>query len=212
MLILPGSTPHWAQWDDARLRLLFVQKQAVAALLGEQSALARRRLRPQVRVRDRLILELIDALRIHHEHGTGKPDPVYAQTLSASLLVQLFTHHAVPTEDPPRTHRIAPRALAQLFEFIDANLAGEITVQMLADVAHLSCFHFIRAFKDETSYTPLRFVMLRRIQRAQRLLSDPLQTIAEIAYQVGFRSPTHFSHAFRAAVGTTPRAFREQLL
>jgi AraC-like DNA-binding protein len=47
-----------------------------------------------------------------------------------------------------------------------------------------------------------------RHRRACEMLADPRQSIAEIAWRLGYGDPTNFSHAFRAATGMCPRNYR----
>ncbi|MFL6624533.1 MAG: helix-turn-helix domain-containing protein [Sulfurifustis sp.] len=57
------------------------------------------------------------------------------------------------------------------------------------------------------------FIYAQRLEKCRALLADPSQrrrSISQLAYQVGFRHPSHFSRLFKARYGVTPREFRAQ--
>lgn len=58
------------------------------------------------------------------------------------------------------------------------------------------------------------FIYAQRLEKCRELLADPSQrrkSIAQLAYQVGFRHPSHFSRLFKARYGVSPREFRAAL-
>ena len=61
----------------------------------------------------------------------------------------------------------------------------------------------------DTTYRRVLFAVLR--ERAERLLSDPSLSVAEVATRVGFTDPANFSRAFRHWAGTTPGDFRHAM-
>jgi AraC family transcriptional regulator len=76
-------------------------------------------------------------------------------------------------------------------------------------VARLSAYHFARQFKATTGLPPHQYVILRRVERAKRLLREGTDSsLAEIAAQAGFYDQSQFSHHFKRLVGVTPRQFR----
>jgi AraC family transcriptional regulator len=84
-----------------------------------------------------------------------------------------------------------------------------LTLRDLAAVAHLSPYHFARLFKISTGLPPRRYVIARRVDRAQQLLrgGDDL-TLAQVAARAGFWDQGHLTRHFRRLVGVTPKRFR----
>ena len=101
-----------------------------------------------------------------------------------------------------------PRRLRRVSEYIEAHLSEELSVEMLANQAYLSPFHFARAFKAATGTTPHRYLTDRRIERAKALIAEGRLPLAEIAHVCGFSSQAHFTRWFKRIVGTTPGAYR----
>ncbi|MEU3106280.1 GlxA family transcriptional regulator [Streptomyces griseoflavus] len=107
-------------------------------------------------------------------------------------------------------HPPVPRgsALEPLLEWIEDNLAHEVTLGALAARAGMSERTFSRRFREQTGTTPLQWLLRARVRRAQYLLENSDHTIERIAQQAGFGSPTAFRERFRKVVGTTPHAYR----
>jgi len=87
---------------------------------------------------------------------------------------------------------------------IRANLAGDLTLDTLADVAALSRFHFHRVFSAMTGETVADAVRRARLNRAAVLLAATDQPVPQIAMTCGYPRGDSFARAFRAAFGMTP--------
>jgi AraC-like DNA-binding protein len=103
---------------------------------------------------------------------------------------------------------LAPVRLRRVIDFIEANLAQPLTLELLAHVAGLSVFHFARVFRQATGFSPYRYVSERRLQRAQRLLMAQDLAVHEIAPLCGFPRHANFSAAFTRARGMSPSRYR----
>lgn len=100
-------------------------------------------------------------------------------------------------------------AVSGVIRFVDEHLDEALTIERLAQVAGFSTFHFHRIFRGATGETLNAFVNRRRLERAARLLrfrSD--LSVTEVALQVGFNSPEHFSRCFRKKFGFSAREYR----
>lgn len=93
--------------------------------------------------------------------------------------------------------------LKRVLDFIDAHLGDELTIEILSSQAAYSPTHFARAFKAAMEVAPHRYVMRRRLERAQQLISRQMP-LADVASTLGFSDQSHFTKAFSAAFGTTP--------
>ncbi|MDN0197857.1 helix-turn-helix domain-containing protein [Streptomyces sp. S.PNR 29] len=107
-------------------------------------------------------------------------------------------------------HPPVPRgsALEPVLEWIEDNLAREITLGAMAARSGMSERTFSRRFREQTGTTPLQWLLRARVRRAQYLLENSDHPIERIAQQAGFGSPTAFRERFRRVVGTTPHAYR----
>jgi transcriptional regulator GlxA family with amidase domain len=93
-------------------------------------------------------------------------------------------------------------------EYIEAHLEENISVQVLADIAGKSMYHFARAFKQSQGLPPHEYLMLLRVRRVQELLAETNLPLAEIALACGFSDQSHCARRFREQVGLTPSRYR----
>ncbi len=90
----------------------------------------------------------------------------------------------------------------------DRDFAEPLDLEALAAEARLSKFHFLRLFRATYGVTPVEYVSMRRIERAQDLLRSTNLTVTEVCHAVGFSSLGSFSSRFRAVVGESPSGFQ----
>ena len=114
----------------------------------------------------------------------------------------MSTQTATPTLPSGRVRRVT--------EYIEQNLDKELRLTELAALVYMSPFHFARLFKCSTGTPPHQFVIRQRIARASAFLAQPELSIAEISRRVGFRTPSHFTTAFRRVSGVTPSGYRAE--
>jgi AraC-like DNA-binding protein len=95
-------------------------------------------------------------------------------------------------------------------DLADTHYAEPLDLDVLAAAAHVSKYHFARAFADTYGDTPMRYLTRRRIERAQDLLRTANLTVTEVCMMVGFSSLGSFSSRFRELVGETPTKYRDR--
>ena len=93
---------------------------------------------------------------------------------------------------------------------IDRDYAWALDISALAGIALVSEAHFIRTFRATFGEPPHRYLQRRRVERAMALLRTTDRSVTDICFAVGFASLGTFSHTFRAIVGRSPSAFRQQ--
>lgn len=103
------------------------------------------------------------------------------------------------------------KKLNDIFEFILDNYTREISLEEMAEVAHLTRQSFCRFFKRTTRKTFVAFLNELRVDKATQLLRDQDSSIAEVSYQVGFGNLSHFNRQFLKIKKTTPSSFRSKL-
>lgn len=100
--------------------------------------------------------------------------------------------------------------LQRVLSYVNDNLTKSMTIDELADVACISPFHFSRKFKRLTGYAPHQYVLHRRILRARALIASGL-SLAAVALGSGFASQSHMTRHFKALVGLTPKAYKDEV-
>ncbi|GHD40329.1 GlxA family transcriptional regulator [Streptomyces galbus] len=98
--------------------------------------------------------------------------------------------------------------VGEVLAWMEQNLHEEVTVEQLAERAHMSPRTFARRFQQETGTTPYRWILRQRVLLAQDLLEATDETVDAIAWRTGFGTAAALRHQFYRALGTTPNAYR----
>lgn len=98
--------------------------------------------------------------------------------------------------------------LETIKSYILEHISEPLTVQCLAEQAHMSVSHFSRVFKQQTHISPYEFILLTRLSKAKELLRQTDRSIGQIAFDTGFNSESNFIHFFTANTNLSPRKFR----
>jgi len=130
-------------------------------------------------------------------------------TASTLLMTHLVQHYSnVQWQLPVVNGGLAPVALRNVLDYIEAHLAEALLLSDLAAQVALSEYHFARMFRQSMGVAPHQFVMQRRMVRANDLLLNSTLPLTDIALACGFSSASHFSNRFKAAKGLTPSQLR----
>jgi AraC-like DNA-binding protein len=141
-----------------------------------------------------------------------EPAQLYLQCLHSAILTWAVARNALKL---PARQRLAPLPkwrFARVTEYIDLHIEEPIRLEDLAKAAGLSRMHFAAQFRAYMEISPCKFVMMQRMRHAQVLLSDPRNTIVDVALRVGFRAQAHFTTMFHRLVGNTPHRWRSAVL
>jgi AraC family transcriptional regulator len=101
------------------------------------------------------------------------------------------------------------RRISNVLRYIEENADQPLDLAALAEVAIMSKYHFLRAFRRTTGGTPYKFVLGVRMRRAAIMLRTTLLAITTIAFDAGFSDLSTFSKQFRDVFGVSPGGFRK---
>lgn len=135
---------------------------------------------------------------------------IYAETVAAWLAVHLLHRYGpkVYRADDRHAGVISDRRLARVVEFMSTHFAEPLTLDALAEEACISRYHFARLFKSRVGESPHRYLARIRLDAARRMLETTDRSIAEVGAACGYSVASHFTAAFRAHYGVSPRDFR----
>jgi AraC-like DNA-binding protein len=102
--------------------------------------------------------------------------------------------------------------LDKYFEKTNAVEHGLPTVNYMADNLNLSPKYLSDLLKQETGKTALELIHLYVISEAKNMLVEGQQSVAEIAYKLGFENPPYFSRLFKKEVGMSPKEFKSHIM
>ena len=101
------------------------------------------------------------------------------------------------------------RFLSEYMSLEKLRTEGIPTVAQCASALCLSPNYFGDLVKRETGRTPIDYIHMALIDRAKERLMMPGYTVSEVAYDLGFKYPQHFSRLFKKITGVTSTCFAE---
>jgi len=104
-----------------------------------------------------------------------------------------------------------PAQITRARELIAAQYQENVTLPMISQQVGMSRYSFCKRFKQATGANYTDFVSRVRLEKAKNLLLNPRYRVSEIAFEVGFKSLTHFNRVFRRIAGESPTEYRKHL-
>jgi AraC-like DNA-binding protein len=93
-------------------------------------------------------------------------------------------------------------------QYLLTNYANDISLNMLAQVAHLSPMYLTHRFTQQMGVSPMRYLKQLRVEAARQLLVTTDLPVNEIAHRVGYADPLYFRRVFKSITGHTPTSLR----
>ena len=95
-------------------------------------------------------------------------------------------------------------AVQKMQDYIEAHLAEEITLAVLADICSLSPWYAHRLFREHTGYAPAEYIRRMRLAKSALRLKAEHTKIIDVAFDLGFASVDGYTRAFRKEFGINP--------
>jgi len=139
----------------------------------------------------------------------GRRDPLHAVRMKSAVLHFLATLWENVVSPASGFHTYSP-AVEKVLEQIHIHYSDRyLSLELLAAAANLSVDHLGRQFKRELGVSPIKYLIRYRIDRARELIERGSPSIKEVAYEVGFHDPLHFSRVFSLLMGQSPTHFKK---
>ena len=98
--------------------------------------------------------------------------------------------------------------LRPVLQYITENFQDDLSIEQLADMVHISKSYFMALFKKSAGISAIEYINQLRIRSACEKLRGTEKTIAETAYECGFRNLSNFNKQFRRIAGCAPNEYR----
>jgi transcriptional regulator GlxA family with amidase domain len=140
---------------------------------------------------------------------------IYGATLEAQIKEALCVDRI---RGPAERQRLALQArfgvlqpkLSEAVTLMEANIEEPLATDDIASLVGISRRQLERQFKQYLGSVPSRYYLELRLQRARQLLLDSHHSIVQVGLMCGFSSGSHFSTAYGALFGITPREERQR--
>lgn len=100
----------------------------------------------------------------------------------------------------------------KIVNYIVSNIAGELSLQQIADRFNYSPAYVNRILKRETGYSAIQFIKQKRVALAKTLLELNELSVEAVSEAVGYANFTYFCRVFRQVEAMSPTAYREKAL
>ena len=167
----------------------------------------------------------IDGARISISPRINIDDPMLARLMLAAAAAQksdeydkvlqnLVDYVVMLARAAPyrRSLGLSGATLRRVLELCGNPAGNPPSLERLAREAELSPYHFSRCFKQATGYSPHRYLVRRKVERALDLLARTSMSVSDIAREVGFTHASHQARHIRREMGLSRRRFREHVL
>lgn len=160
----------------------------------------------------KVILDCISKIRYELEHAIDK----HSKTLIVTN-IELFLNYCVRFYDRQFiTREIAHKGILQRFEDLlteyfqsgKPQTIGLPSVTYCAEQLNLSANYFGDLIKKDTGKSAQEYIQLKLMDVAKEKIFDKNKSVSEIAYELGFKYPQHFTRVFKQRVGYTPNEYR----
>ena len=149
---------------------------------------------------------LRNILREMEQKSTGYED--VCQAYMEILIIRLMRSTALSVPSEPQVIS-KNQQCAQVKRYIDQHFKEMLTLELLAEEAHMNKFYLSHAFKKEYGVSPINYLISRRIEESKYLLAETDLSLSRIAQLLGFSSLSYFSQVFRRTQNVSPLEFRQ---
>lgn len=159
-----------------------------------------------------IVPDCFSRIKLELEHGVDK----HSETLIGSN-IELFLNYCVRFYDRQFLTRdnvnkgILEHFERLLNEFFTSDKPQEIglpSVAYCANELNLSANYFGDLIRKYTGKSPSEYIRLKLIGVAKSKIFDESKSVSEIAYELGFKYPQHFTRVFKQQTGVTPQEYR----
>lgn len=159
-----------------------------------------------------IILDCFSKISYELEHGVDK----HSKKLIVTN-IELFLNYCIRFYDRQFiTRENSVKGIVERFETLLNNFfasdkpqtVGLPSVAYCAGELNLSANYFGDLIKKETGKSAHEYIQLKLIEAAKQKIFDSQKSVSEIAYELGFKYPQHFTRVFKQRVGVTPGEYR----
>lgn len=136
----------------------------------------------------------------------------YAEMLEMYLR-QIFIHLQRYFKNTLQTQNVhTVEIIDDAMSFFNVHYNEPISIDEYAHEKNVSISWFIRTFRISTGFTPMQYIISKRLQNAEMLLRNPNYNISEVARIVGYENALYFSRLFKKEKGISPSEYRNKFL
>lgn len=132
---------------------------------------------------------------------------LFEQVESRGIVSQLIARFLA--EAKPKTN-CSDERIQNIVRYVRQNINQQIDIKQLAELSYMSKDHFIRTFHSKMGTTPMRYIIERKMEHAQLLLTTDDMPVKSVAQATGYYDHSYFNRLFKKEVGMTPQQYRDK--
>ena len=138
----------------------------------------------------------------------GQNDSPYSLLLCKAILEQLILKIAETSIVENSRTSAAFYTYQNSREIIQKNFMSLRSLEQIAEKCHIDSAYLCRLFKRFDNRSPYQYLMRMKMNLAAQKLQLPNSSVKEIAFELGFNDPFHFSRIFKRIFGISPSTFK----
>lgn len=189
-LDISPSILHFASSQDSNLLVIFNENNSTypVRILNEVQGNA-------------LLKYFNDFQDVHLQKGFD----IHEKGVILLLLAQLYDiyYEDLQSDNSSAKHL---KLIFDIIQFIDLNIAEEISLEALANELHFSTYYLCRTFKKHTGFTLGKYILDKKMEIAKKTIiaHQPV----DVAKMVGFNNYSNFYRSFKKSTGMSPSEFK----
>ena len=155
-------------------------------------------------------------LQINEEYNSSNillETVIYSKLLNIFVLIgRNYTNNPLLFNSKTHNNNEYTEKFLFICNYINEHCTEDLSLDKIAKLAGFSKYHFTRLFKQITTTTFYKYLNLKRIEHAQKLLADPGIPVTEVALASGFSSLSAFIRMFKLINQCTPTEYRNMFI
>lgn len=153
------------------------------------------------------IKKLLHCIKKEYSEKAKDYIPIIQMNILSSIV--LFSRECNVTEkNAEATSHVQP--ISRSMNYICAHIDEPMSLEKIAEAAHMSRTYYCTAFKAVNGITPWEFVNIKRVDIAKDMLRGGDELILNVAMKCGFNNSTNFNRIFKKITGVTPKEYRRE--
>lgn len=155
------------------------------------------------------------ATRILSEMGVESDVPLYSFKSTDYRQLRAEARHLLDRMRESYEKHLASMevdTIQQMKQYIIDHAHEDISSEAVGREVGLSPIYISKIFKEQLGINYINFLTECRIEKAKRLMRDPLKSLKEITFEVGYHDPNYFSKVFKKICHSSPKEYRKKLL
>ena len=132
--------------------------------------------------------------------------PYHSRVETHGILCLLLSHFLGRAT---RRAEMEDHRLREVIRYISGHVDRSISLGELSRIVPCTDDHLIRIFKQKLNHTPIEYINLRKIEKAQLLLLTSSSSVGDIASSLSFYDTSYFIRLFKKLTGMTPLEYRK---